>query len=48
LKIGYFYLAYRLHVGARTPKEPVFFTEVANLPVTTQNFVIGVRYSIER
>lgn len=48
LKLGYFYLAYRIHGGARTPKEPVFFTGLANLPVTTQNFVIGVRYSIDR
>ena len=48
LKLGYFYLAYRIHGGARSPKEPVFFTGIANLPVTTQNFAIGLRYSIDR
>ncbi len=46
LKLGGVYLAYRLNFGARTPKETNIFSDISDLPVTTQNFVIGYRRSI--
>lgn len=47
LRLGGVYLAYRFHTGAKTPKEPAFFTQISDLAVTTQNFVIGYRYTLD-
>jgi hypothetical protein len=40
------YLAWRYHLGSRTPKDPAFTVGQANILSTHYQIVLGVRYTI--